>query len=180
MQIPHTHTLHPCPNLPLSLVLHRQTDSHAETFSPALRVLSARCLSLSNQRKPNRTHCDDSGKGLEAHCFSKKQVCTVSLHWTHGLMHPGQSLRAPLTIFTLLVFNELNINTSPSQPKERKGKARRDGDSNPGNRYTCIIWHAGLHSNSLPAGMYQIPPKIYPRCTQRHTITIILLRISRE
>ena len=32
----HTHTFHPCPNLPLSLVLHRQADSHAETLSLAL------------------------------------------------------------------------------------------------------------------------------------------------
>lgn len=43
------HALPPCPNLPFSLVLHRQADSHAETFSPALKVVSARCLSLSNQ-----------------------------------------------------------------------------------------------------------------------------------
>lgn len=36
-QIP-AHTLHPCPNLPLCLVLRRQADSHAETLSTALRL----------------------------------------------------------------------------------------------------------------------------------------------
>lgn len=29
-----------------------------------------------------------------------------------------------------------------------KEEAWCDEDNNPGNRYTCIIWHAGLHSNS--------------------------------
>lgn len=73
MQLPPTHTFRPCPNLPL--VLHRQADSHAETLSLALWVLlSARCLSLPNQPKPDRTHRDDSGKGLiEARCSQKQQ-----------------------------------------------------------------------------------------------------------
>lgn len=114
MQIPHTHTLRSCPNLPLALVLPREADSHvAETFSPALRVLSARCLSLANQHQPNWTHCDDSRKGLEAHSSSKSN----SLATLTG--HILIKVCALLTIFTLLVFNELYINTSVERKEGR-------------------------------------------------------------
>ncbi len=65
-----------------------QRDSHAETFSPALRVLSARCLSSSNQQqKPHWTHWDDSGRGLGANCFSKSKYTQEPQHWTHGSHH---------------------------------------------------------------------------------------------
>lgn len=124
-QIPHTHTLRPCPNLPLSPVLHRQADSHVETFSPALRVLSARCLSLSNQRKPNWTHWDDSGKGLEAHGCLWKQVCRVSTHWTHVLVRPGQSrcaLLCPVDCFHGLGFQWIKYKDL-SIADEREGRS---------------------------------------------------------